>query len=917
MASSAETAVPLIGGLYTLLFGKSTILGIKALSANINILYNDWRAYRAGLILTAEGQMAVTGAMLTAKTAMVGLGLAIVAYGIYKCKEYAEAQKELYIEMGKNLENYKEESKAIQSLASEYDDLMGLKADGVDIEEKLVAFKEKLVQEYGVETEAVRQLTGAREADVVVLDQIIDRLSEIERIELDDAYNKAVEKNKNYASTNLDVGNNSSGLGLELGLDVVDIGMGATQVGVSGGLVSQYEKLSKARDELLSRYKSGGGFTGEEKEYYDAIGVALSDLQEEYDATIAIFEAHDLSEAMDVFDALDNRQVESWANSIKNGGAVATESIEKVGTSYGLTGDALDAFIVLCEEQLAVVKNSASANDDFSESVYNSAKNVDQLKSGMDVASDALSDFEKYGGLTSDTLTDLEGVFPGLISSLYDVDGNLSEAGQTALSTSEDIYSLITAFKELKLELAQEAFNDFVENAGGITNAVFASGYKQVQNAVIEAGASLKEWGEFSEKVKKDIEENDGGSTTATTTDPLKAQSDIFKEQIAVLEHKLFLQEQIKGTEAQQIEKAQEIKDALHEQAEWFRSQGLSDDAEYIRDLQQQYWSYVNYISDKNQYLQGLLLQQEKDALNDRLDTLNEQKDAYETAFSYLQDKVEDEIALLEDEMDAVNENYQAKIDALNAENDALDEQIELEEKLEALANAKNIKKLVYSNSQFEYSQDYDAISQAQGDLDEYNAEKALEDAIAELEANRDEELAVLQDKIDNWEDWISDYADIVDNYTDEQNKLIAEQVLGTDLERENWEERIKNAECFASRYNSIMSSISATGDSLTALETTTSSSDKTHTSSGSGYSFSGNNSNVIIEGFVSASDLEKLQYGNGNYTLADDTGKIVSSTASSNSSNGNVDNSQTTYNIYTSESDMKNIPALATQSVT
>ena len=131
----------------------------------------------------------------------------------------------------------------------------------------------------------------------------------------------------------------------------------------------------------------------------------------------------------------------------------------------------------------------------------------------------------------------------------------------------------------------------------------------------------------------------------------------------------------------------------------------------------------LNAIKDK--YTQAI------DYINNQLDAeidkIKEEEDA-------AVDAVEAQIDALKDQQDAEDEYYQNKIDALNDANDALQDQIELEQYEEALAEAKSKKIKVLQNGSFTYSEDVDAVSKAQTDLANYNNKQAIQNQIDELE---------------------------------------------------------------------------------------------------------------------------------------------------------------------------------------
>lgn len=336
----------------------------------------------------------------------------------------------------------------------------------------------------------------------------------------------------------------------------------------------------------------------------------------------------------------------------------------------------------------------------------------------------------------------------------------------------------------------------------------------------------------------------------------LEKQIKLYNAQTDILEHKLFLLEKNGASETEQIQLLRKMQEEASSQANEYRKQGYDDESEVIRDLQKQWWDFEdqindlqqdafdkrlerseNYIEDRNYYAdwgadseidawkrvldwmdnwykQGLIdyeyyLEQREDAFREYEDALRdsweEEADAIATALDVVAKKAQEEIDALEDQKQAIEDKYQDEIDKLQQQNDLLNDQITLQEKLDALARAKQQRLLVYKDGRFQYIQDIDAVSKAQADLDAYNREKELEEQIKQLEENRDKELAILDEKIKYWQWYVDEYGSAIDKVGDLQDELLAEQVLGIKLEGENWEKRLDNLQNYVDRYIALM----------------------------------------------------------------------------------------------------------------
>lgn len=204
---------------------------------------------------------------------------------------------------------------------------------------------------------------------------------------------------------------------------------------------------------------------------------------------------------------------------------------------------------------------------------------------------------------------------------------------------------------------------------------------------------------------------------------------------------------------------------------------------------------------------------QRKKEWDEETDWLNEQKSRYETAFNYIDSLAQKEIDALEEQKQAIEDKYNAEIDKINETNDALNDEIALQEKLEALAKAQNKKVRIYREGQgFVYENDQSAVDEAKAALTQYQKEQDTKKEIKRLEDIRDATIESVEEQIEYWEKYRDEWKDMVNSYTEQQNKLIAEQVLGISLEGENWEKRLGNLQDYVDRYNSILSQLKRRG---------------------------------------------------------------------------------------------------------
>ena len=209
-------------------------------------------------------------------------------------------------------------------------------------------------------------------------------------------------------------------------------------------------------------------------------------------------------------------------------------------------------------------------------------------------------------------------------------------------------------------------------------------------------------------------------------------------------------------------------------------------------------------------------LKAQKEALDDRKNALKDEEDtlvkSIEKRIKVLEKErdalikpVEERIKVLEKERDAIVESAQAEIDSLNElkdkrqeywdeqinalkdANKELKDNLELQEKLDALQKAKSTKVKIYKEGQgFVYDVDQNAVQQAQKALDEYLSQKAYEDELARLEALKDAEIKSYDDRLKE-----------LNNYKDNTKKTYDQQIADLkeykDKTKETYDEQIES----------------------------------------------------------------------------------------------------------------------------
>ena len=278
----------------------------------------------------------------------------------------------------------------------------------------------------------------------------------------------------------------------------------------------------------------------------------------------------------------------------------------------------------------------------------------------------------------------------------------------------------------------------------------------------------------------------------------LQRGRDAWDEQLDVIEDNINWQKQLGEWAAQDYVNA------------WAEALGILESL-YAQDVVD-FEYYQEQKKDLNREL--ILAQKEAQEEAERLaeeaqqaliDSLQEKADAYETAFSYMVNQIQKEIDLLQEQRDIEEQYWDDKIQALEDQNDELEKQIELEEALDNLARARQTKVMVYKDGRFQYISDIDQVSEAQANLEKLEREEALRQEVENLETLKDQALASIDEQIKGWEKYKEEWSSVVENYQEEQDKLIAEQVLGIELEGDNWQTRLDNLSGYISQYEALM----------------------------------------------------------------------------------------------------------------
>lgn len=227
------------------------------------------------------------------------------------------------------------------------------------------------------------------------------------------------------------------------------------------------------------------------------------------------------------------------------------------------------------------------------------------------------------------------------------------------------------------------------------------------------------------------------------------------------------------------------------------QADALGGDISYLvfKGLTEQ--DYLNYVLDDYDKIIKEL-EEEKDKQQDINNELNKQKENLDEIIDKYAIAGNTVIKTIEDKIDDVTKFYDDQINKLKEENEELQRNIDLQEKLDALANARKTRVRVYSETQgWHYENDAAAIKKAEDDLDKTQREIK----ISELEKQRDDEIKL-------WEDYKEAWQDAMDAYTKAHDEAITEGILGSDWRDNVMERDTEMLDTYQANYSNFQSQL-------------------------------------------------------------------------------------------------------------
>jgi TP901 family phage tail tape measure protein len=610
--------------------------------------------------------------------------------------------------------------------------------------------------------------------------------------------------------------------------------------GLQGQSFETYEELVKYLDNYIPNASK------KTRQELEALGVQFETVQGEVYKTGEAYEqelikqANELTEKLKTNHSLTDEDLKLYDEVTSKLGTLA-QAHQLVGDESTSARDALDSLATAYED-------AAQHTEKFGNSIELNAAQVDAIKS-------------KYPELAANITQVGDSYYLAQNEAINSVSGFISANGRIYLDAKDKAQKTLQQLQLVakgyqataRLILTEYSINPTQANREKLNQAASIS--IAAQTALRDLGRALN----VSSVEGYDVRDvgivsgSSGSGGAKSSSSGSKSVTDLalknFQSLQKDLDHLLAMGKITQEDYYNQLEKL----------VEQYKTNATAHMKEYglnVNQINQNMYSYEEKIySGRAKLAEELASKQEEEAKK----AAEAQKSNYEIAASYVVQKIREEIDELETQKSEIEKFYEDQIQALQDTNDELERQIQYEQLLNNLAQAKDKGLYVFSNGQFQYMQDVEAISAAQAELDAYERDEALRKEIENLNKLKDQATASIDAQIEQWNQYKDEWSGVVDQYTEEQNRLIAEQVLGIDLEQKNWEQRLMNAQTFADKYNSIMASLNG---SKSTKKTDTSAAPQ----SGKGYYFdfskttggSGWTEAEMREGFHSSSSTAK-----------------------------------------------------------
>ena len=552
--------------------------------------------------------------------------------------------------------------------------------------------------------------------------------------------------------------------------------------------------------QLLSSQESLDKFQSSVKSASDAYATLLSG---SYSSSDLLDSIQEINQAIsDMGGSLNWEFINSQSNSLELLGNAIDHISEKYAESIlsdmGIDTDS--SFGRMLAENIIQAQKAATQLD-----VLNGQ--IDSLQSSYTNLTDIVDTYNQYGYITFDQLQNLLAMEPQYLACLIDENGQLQLNQQALQNLAEmrlydaKVQAVNQAISELGALTHYDEKKAVEDNAQAFRNSVEdISAYNdELADTIMEAGLAAPLIRDLNTAITGAEERGASDTDIQTVLDNLNAKMKLIgsvangglgnilgasssASKQAETDWKALLDKETNLLEKQlaaNVITFREYTDKRRQIIEDYYRDGRIKAEEYCDALESM---YANQLSLHDRAVNAVT-----GRLDEEIDRLKEQKEALESSYQVRIDAIQEEI------------------DALNKANDARKEQIDLEKaQYEAERARKQRVNRSFDGSQFIYEADAEAVRDAEDDLADKEFQlniSRLETQIESLKAEMENAAKSLDIQIEALESYKEKWNEIADSYGEQQDKLIAAEIMGTEWERDILNGRLDTLRSFTEQY--------------------------------------------------------------------------------------------------------------------
>ena len=550
----------------------------------------------------------------------------------------------------------------------------------------------------------------------------------------------------------------------------------------------------------------------------------------------------------------------------------AIYTIEEIADKYGVGVKAINAYMEANEDctsyseaAINVMAEQAEQADDENTSLQDLSSTLTTLASDYQSLQSAVDDYNNGGTMSLETLD-------ALINAATNYSGCL-ELQNGKLDLSEQYFEALAQQKianakaDLVMEtqtklatLAEQSQGEVISQTSGVIDTSKASVDDicvSLQNMTGNAITAAQAWNVLKSSMSSEDAGNlvyqqkideirDEFTVQWKTLDDIGSQIsgnfDGYASSIAKSSGSAAKSSEDAWLKAYKAEK--ETIDAMYENgtlsAEQYQEKLLELQAKYLTDTKEHQEKYASEIKSLYEDIYKALKDSVKDSLDEMKDAHDKAEDALKKQHEAQEKSIKNQIELLKRQKEAVEDSYDAQIEALKREREEYENQLELMKLKESLAKAQQQYQYVMNeNGRFEWTQDQNAVDEAQEELYEEQLKQAYEKQLQDLEDAKDAAVALYEQQIQDLEDYydqVQEANDEAEEALEAHNEAIEEQyekaiedfdlyaemlnngqLVQIESENANWATRLTNLAQFVNSYNAMLAELGNEGATVSS----------------------------------------------------------------------------------------------------